>query len=177
MSPEKELHIASRITNWEMQSHLVGKNWLFYKTEMISPEITIWHTSVTAGGTEGIPNLFMINFFSPYLHPWRVFVISVRGNGKVDGTVWQTVLHTSYPDILEELTAGHIEYVLWSLSRSHCHERPPVFKDQIFQPNFLADSGPVFHCDRTCHQGPPVLRDHIFMINGWCFKTGSTVVC
>ncbi len=49
--------------------------------------------------------------------------------------------------------------------RGHCHERPPVFKDQIF----LAE-GATFQCNWTSYQRPPVLRDHIFMYNGVVFQ-------
>ncbi len=42
--------------------------------------------------------------------------------------------------------------------RFHCHERPPVSRDQIF---FMAE-GPTFQRNWNCLQWPPVLRGHIF---------------
>ncbi len=55
----------------------------------------------------------------------------------------------------------------------HCHERPPVLKDQIF----LAE-GPTFQCNWTsCHQRPPVLRDHVCMANGVVFQGRFYCMC
>ncbi len=56
-------------------------------------------------------------------------------------------------------------YTVKPFLRDHCHERPPVLKDQIF----LAE-GPTFQCNWTCHERPPALKNHICMANGVVFQ-------
>ena len=56
-------------------------------------------------------------------------------------------------------------YTVKPILKDHCHERPPIMKDQIF----LAE-GQTFPCDWTCLQRPPILRDHICMANGVVFQ-------
>ncbi len=68
----------------------------------------------------------------------------------------------------------HQFYILWlccqqagavkPVLRDHCHERPPVLKDQVF----LAE-GAKFQCNWTSYQRPPVLWDHSFMANDVVF--------
>ncbi len=56
--------------------------------------------------------------------------------------------------------------------KDHCHERPPVLKDQIFLAQRTA-----FHCSWTCHQRPPILRDHILMAHGVVFQDRFYCIC
>ncbi len=76
--------------------------------------------------------------------------------------IWQLWLHYYLPD--KAFPASVLSSVLCCLCHTvkpvlmdHCHERPPVLKDQIFLTKI-----PRFHCNWTCHQRPPVLRDHFY---------------
>ncbi len=55
--------------------------------------------------------------------------------------------------------------------KDHCHDRPPVLRDQIILPS---------QSNWTCHHRPPGLRDHIFMASGVVFQDRlycATVAC